>query len=95
MCSVLGGVLCLARGGRCGRLFAADFAGRLVFAKALEGGLADEVVGGPGGEVNLGDELGLDPDGSVARVGRDGIEGCGLATELVEAGAESWHGSYG
>src|SRR5580704_18842220 len=85
---MLGGVLCFTRGGRCGRLFATDLTGGLVFAQAVERGLADEVVGTPCGEVNLGDELGLDPDGSVARVGRHGFEGCRVATELVEARAQ-------
>ena len=49
--------------------FAGDFRGRLVFAEAEEGGLADEVVGGPGGEADLGDEFGLDPVDAAAGVG--------------------------
>ena len=35
--------------------------GRLVLAQALEGGLPNHAVGGPSGELDLGDELGLDP----------------------------------
>ena len=42
--------------------FARDFGGGFVFAEAEEGGLADEVVGGPGGEADLGYELGADPE---------------------------------
>ena len=34
--------------------------------EAEEGGLAELVVGGPGGEADLGDEGGGDPDGSAA-----------------------------
>ena len=55
----MGGLFCGA--GFRGGIFAADFGGGLVFAEALEGGLADEVVGGPGGEADLRDERGLDP----------------------------------
>src|ERR1700735_2390504 len=49
--------------------FADDFGGGLVFAEAEEGGLADEVVGGPGGGGDLGDEGGLDPVGAAAGFG--------------------------
>jgi hypothetical protein len=50
-------------GGGC---FAEDFGGGLVFAEAEEGGLANEVVGGPGGEADLSYELWFDPVGASA-----------------------------
>ena len=62
---------------------------RLVFAQALESGLADEVVGGPGGEVDLGDELGFDPDSAAAGFWRDGFEGRGLGAQFVERVAQA------
>jgi hypothetical protein len=46
--------------------FAADVFGWLVFAEALECGLADEVVGGPGGEGDFGYEFWGDPVDATA-----------------------------
>ena len=44
-----------------GRQLPDDFLGRLVFAHALERGLADEPVRGPAAEVRFDHQLGLDP----------------------------------
>ena len=54
-------------GGGCSRRTSED---GLVFAEAEEGGLADLVVGGPGGEADLGDGGGADPDGVFTGGGR-------------------------
>ena len=52
-----------------GRRLADDLARRLVLAQTAEGGVAQDAVGGPGAELDLGDELGLDPDDAARRVG--------------------------
>ena len=78
-----------------GGIFAVDFGGGFVFAEAFEGGLADEVVGGPGGEVDLGDELGFDPDGSAAGFGGWVVEGGGFGAESFELVAEDAVGLLG
>src|SRR5271168_2590025 len=65
-------------------LFALDFIGGLVFAKALEGCLAEEVVGGPRGEVDLGYEVGLDPEGAATGVGWWLIKWCGGLAQRIE-----------
>ncbi len=84
---VFGGVGALGFG--CGGWgFADDFGGGFVFAEAEEGGLADEVVGGPGGEADLGDEGGADPvDGAVGILG-DALEGAVMDAEFDELGEE-------
>jgi hypothetical protein len=53
------------RPGGYGGFFTGDFGGRFVFAEAEEGGLADEVVGGPGGETDLGYEGRFYPQGTA------------------------------
>ena len=68
-----------------GRRLAGDLARRLVLAQAAEGGVAQDAVGGPGAELDLGDELGLDPDDAARRVGGQLLgEGRGLAAERRE-----------
>ncbi len=98
------GVFWAAGFGRGGGDFAADFGGGLVFAEAEEGGLADEVVGGPGGEADLGDERGLDPDDAAAGFGGWFVEGVGgwceslsslVAEELVGLLGEAGAGAAG
>ena len=70
---VSGGVGALGFGSDRGS-FARDFGGRLVFTQAEKGGLADEVVGRPGGEADLGDEGGLDPiDGAGSVLDRKSV----------------------
>ena len=63
--------------------------------------MAQDAVGGPGAELDLGDELGLDPDDAARRIGGELLrKGRGLAAErlqprhqiarhlVVEAGAD-------
>src|ERR1700679_1530137 len=65
-----------------------DLAGGLVLAEALERGLADEVVGGPSGEIDLSDKLGFDPYGSAFCLGWRMVEGgCG-STQFFNLVAE-------
>jgi len=68
--------------------FAHDFGGGLVFAEAEEGGLSDEVVGGPGGEADLGDEGGLNPEDVAGGVVGDALEGGFGEAEFDEPGEE-------
>src|SRR6516165_4195858 len=44
-----------------------DLAGALVLAQPLEGGVAQDLIGGPAGEFDLGDESRLDPMDALAR----------------------------
>ena len=77
------------RGGRLGALgrrLADDLARRLVLAQPAEGGVAQDAVGGPGAELDLGDELGLDPDDAARRVGGQLLgERRGLAARAARA----------
>ena len=65
-----------------------DLGGGFVFAEAEEGGLAELVVRGPGGEADLGDEGGSDPDGSAAGFGGGLLEGGFVRLQGFEPGAE-------
>src|ERR1700722_12639665 len=69
-------------------LFATDLGGGLVFAKTLEGGLAEEVVGGPGGKVDLGHELRLHPDSAATGLGWQLVEGDSRLAKCIELVAE-------
>jgi len=68
--------------------FAHDFGGGFVFTEAEEGGLADEVVGGPGGEADLGDEGGVNPEDGAGGVVGDAVEGRFGDAEFDELGEE-------
>ena len=83
----LGGCTLFRFGGGGGG-FAPDFAGVLVFAEAEEGGLAELLIGGPGGEADLGDQGGLNPDGSAFGLGGGAEEGCRPGFERLETLAE-------
>ena len=56
-----------------GGAFAPDFAGLLVFAEALECRVAEDAFGGPFGELDLADQLGLDPMGAAGLCATGGI----------------------
>jgi hypothetical protein len=74
--------------GRYGGGFARYLVGGFIFAEAEEGGLAEEVVGGPCGETDLGDEDGTDPEDAAAGLVRNAVEGGLGDAELDELGEE-------
>src|ERR1700722_18087113 len=82
------GLLCAAGLRGNAWLFATDLGGGLVFAKTLEGGLAEEVVGGPGGKVDLGYELRLHPDRAAPGLSRWLVEGDSSLVQCIELVAE-------
>jgi hypothetical protein len=78
--------------------FEHNLGGVLVLAHAEEGGLAGLLVGGPGGETDLGDEGGLDPEGSATGFGEDLVEGGGSRRqgfELLANGPAGFLGESG
>src|SRR5580698_2429812 len=70
------------RRNRC--FLASNFDGGFVFAEPEEGGLANEIVCGPGGESNLRDEFGAHQDSVSSRVGGCSIEWRGASFEDAE-----------